>query len=126
MFYACIGGVKTPTLHVLKSWGIVGCAPRKGGAVHGDSLIQRQVREIKPYKIDNNCIIPQVIEAIPAYDYRLVRALSIKGRSQYPIRRPWTDPFHARQLRLITATLGNRMNELITFLGEGHEKDGWC
>ena len=26
--------------------------------------------------------------------------------------------------RLITATLGNRMNELITLLGEGHEKDG--
>ena len=27
-------------------------------------------------------------------------------------------------LRLISATLGNRMNELITLLGEGHEKDG--
>ncbi len=28
------------------------------------------------------------------------------------------------RFRLITATLGNRMNELITLLGEGHEKDG--
>ena len=28
------------------------------------------------------------------------------------------------EVRLITATLGNRMNELITLLGEGHEKDG--
>lgn len=29
-----------------------------------------------------------------------------------------------KKFRLITATLGNRMNELITLLGEGHEKDG--
>ena len=28
VFYACIGGVKTPTLHALKSWGIVDCVPR--------------------------------------------------------------------------------------------------
>ena len=30
------------------------------------------------------------------------------------------------EFRLITATLGNRMNELITLLGEEHEKDGRC
>ena len=30
---------------------------------------------------------------------------------------------HATRFRLITATLGNRMNELITLLGEGHEKE---
>jgi hypothetical protein len=41
------------------------------------------------------------------------------------IKCPGTDPDlinrHATRLRLITATLGNRMNELITLLGEGHE-----
>jgi hypothetical protein len=30
---------------------------------------------------------------------------------------------HATRLRLITATLANRMNELITLLGEGHEPE---
>ena len=40
---------------------------------------------------------------------------------------PGTDPDlinrHATRFRLITATLGNRMNELITLLGEGHESE---
>ena len=33
---------------------------------------------------------------------------------------------HATRFRLITATLANRMNELVTLLGEGHEKDDRC
>ena len=44
---------------------------------------------------------------------------------QKAIKCPGVDPefieAQAYRLRLITATLGNRMNELITLLGEGHE-----
>ena len=47
---------------------------------------------------------------------------------QEALKHPGTDPElinrHATRFRLITATLANRMNELITLLGEGHEKDG--
>ena len=42
-------------------------------AVLDKRLTQRQVVEIEPYKIDNNCLIPQVIDAIRTYDFRLVR-----------------------------------------------------
>ena len=31
---------------------------------------------MKPYVIDNNHIIPQVIDAIRTYDFRLARALT--------------------------------------------------
>ena len=44
---------------------------------------------------------------------------------QKAIKCPGVDPefieAQAYRFRLITATLGNRMNELITLLGEGHE-----
>ena len=46
---------------------------------------------------------------------------------QKAIKCPGVDPefieAQAYRLRLITATLGNRMNELITLLGEGHEPE---
>ena len=40
-------------------------------AVLDKRLIQRQVVEIEPYKIDNNRLIPQVIDAIRIYNFRL-------------------------------------------------------
>lgn len=40
---------------------------------------------------------------------------------QYSIDAAYKFHMHVRQLRFITATLANRMNELITLLGEGHE-----
>jgi hypothetical protein len=46
---------------------------------------------------------------------------------QEAIKCPGVDPefiqAQAYRFRLITATLGNRMNELITLLGEGHEPE---
>ena len=45
-------------------------------AVLDKRLTQRQVVEIEPYKIDNNRLISQVIDAIRTYDFRLVRAIT--------------------------------------------------
>lgn len=61
-------------------------------AVLDKRLAQRQVVEIEPYKIDNSCLIPQVIDAIRTYDFRLVRAITALRRSApYPTRRPGAD-----------------------------------
>ena len=43
---------------------------------------------------------------------------------QEPIRKDYT--MLIKSTVNCIRTLGNRMNELITLLGEGHEKDGWC
>ena len=55
-------------------------------------------------------------------DFRTRRA---QDDFQKAIKCPGVDPefieAQAYRFRLITATLGNRMNELITLLGEGHE-----
>ena len=51
------------------------------------------------------------------------KAMLVRGNVVFYGRGVQNDVSHPR-LRLITATLGNRMNELIDLLGEGHEKDG--
>ena len=62
------------------------------------------------------------MECIRTLDFRMRRA---QNDFQEAIKCPGVDPefieAQAYRLRLITATLGNRMNELITLLGEGHE-----
>ena len=66
-------------------------------AVLDKRLNQRQVVEMKPYVIDNNRIIPQVIDAIRTYDFRLVRALTAFEEA---LNIPYVDPelihMHAR------------------------------
>ena len=80
-------------------------------------LTQRQVVEIEPYKIDNNRIIPQVIDAIRTYDFRLARALTAFEEA---LNIPYVDPelihMHARRLRLIGAALGGKIAWLIRFM----------
>ena len=67
------------------------------------------------------------VDCIRTLEFRMNRAQS---DFQKALKCPGTDPDlinrHATRLRLITATLGNRMNELITLLGEGPEKDDRC
>ena len=79
-------------------------------AVLDKRLTQRQVVEIEPYKIDNNRLIPQVIDAICTYDFRLVRAISAFEEA---LNIPYVDPeliyMHARRLRLIGAALGGKI-----------------
>ena len=90
-------------------------------AVLDNRLAQRQVVEIEPYKIDNNRIIPQVIDAIRTYDFRLVRAIAAFEEA---LNIPYVDPelihMHARRLRLIGAALGGKIEWLIRFV-EGKE-----
>ena len=79
-------------------------------AVLDKRLTQRQVVEIEPYKIDNNRLIPQVIDAIRTYDFRLARALTAFEEA---LNIPYVDPelihMHARRLRLIGAALGGKI-----------------
>ena len=76
-------------------------------AVLDKRLTQRQVVEIEPYKIDNNRLVPQVIDAIRTYDFRLALAITAFEEAIYI---PYVDPeliyIHARRLRLIGAALG--------------------
>ena len=69
-------------------------------------------------------LIKSVVETIRLLDKRMLRA---QADFEKALNFPGTDPElinrHATRLRLITATLGNRMNELITLLGEGHEPE---
>ena len=58
-------------------------------AVLDKKLTQRQVVEIEPYKIDNNRLIPQVIDAIRTYDFRLVRAITAFEEA---LHIPYVDP----------------------------------
>ena len=86
-------------------------------AVLDKKLTQRQVVEIEPYKIDNNRLIPQVIDAIRTYDFRLARAITAFEEA---LNIPYVDPelihMHARRLRLIGATLGGKIEWLIRFM----------
>ena len=86
-------------------------------AVLDKRLAQRQVVEIEPYKIDNNRLIPQVIDAIRTYDFRLVRAITA---FEDALNIPYVDPelihMHARRLRLIGAALGGKIESLIWFM----------
>ena len=92
-------------------------------AVLDKRLTQRQVVEIEPYKIDNNRLIPQVIDAIRTYDFRLVRAITAFEEA---LHIPYVDPelihMHARRLRLIGAALGGKIEWLIRFM-EGKRPD---
>ena len=80
-------------------------------------MAQRQVVEIEPYKIDNNRLIPQVIDAIRTYDFRLARALTAFEEA---LNNPYVDAelihMHARRLRLIGADLGGKIEWLIRFM----------
>ena len=93
-------------------------------AVLDKRLNQRQVVEMKPYIIDNNRLIPQVIDAIRTYDFRLVRAITAFEEA---LNIPYVDPelihMHARRLRLIGAALGGKIEWLIRFM-EGKRPDG--
>ena len=86
-------------------------------AVLDKRLTQRQVVEIEPYKIDNNRLIPQVIDAIRTYDFRLVRAITAFEEA---LNIPYVDTelihMHARRLRLIGAALGGKIEWLIRFM----------
>ena len=78
----------------------------------------------EPIRKDYTVLIKSTVDCIRTLEFRMNRAQS---DFQKALKCPGTDPDlinrHATRLRLITATLGNRMNELITLLGEGHEKD---
>ena len=80
-------------------------------AVLDKRLTQRQVVEIEPYKIDNNRLIPQVIDAIRTYDFRLVRAITVFEEA---LNIPYVDPelihMHARRLRLIGAASATKLS----------------
>ena len=86
-------------------------------AVLDKRLTQRQVVEIEPYKIDNNRLVPQVIDAIRTYDFRLARAIMA---FEDALNIPYVDPelIHrpARRLRLIGAALGGKIEWLIRFM----------
>ena len=77
-----------------------------------------------PIRKDYTELIKSMVECIRTLDFRMRRA---QNDFQEAIKCHGVDPefieAQAYRLRLITATLGNRMNELITLLGEGHEKD---
>ena len=92
-------------------------------AVLDKRLTQRQVVEIEPYKIDNNRLVPQVIDAIRTYDFRLVQAITAFEEA---LNIPYVDPeqinMHARRLRLIGAALGGKIEWLIRFM-EGKRPD---
>ena len=78
-----------------------------------------------PIRKDYTQLIKSTVECIRTLDFRMRRA---QDDFQKAIKCPGVDTefieAQAYRLRLITATLSNRMNELIALLGEGHEKDG--
>ena len=93
-------------------------------AVLDKRLNQRQVVEMKPCIIDNNQIIPQVIDAIRTYDFRLVRAITaFEEALNIPYVNPELIHMHVRRLRLIGAALGGKIEWLIRFM-EGKRLDG--
>ena len=76
-----------------------------------------------PIRKDYTELIKSTVECIRTLGFRMLRA---QKDFQEAIKCPGVDPefIEAQAYRscLIAATLGNRMNELITLLGEGHEK----
>ena len=77
-----------------------------------------------PIRKDYTELIKSTVECIRTLDFRMLRA---QADFQKALKLPGTDPElinrHATRVRLIAATLANRMNELITLLGEGHEPE---
>ena len=75
-----------------------------------------------PIRKDYTVLIKSTVECIRVLEARMTRA---QKDFQEALKHPGTDPElinrHSTRFRLITATLANRMNELITLLGEGHE-----
>ena len=80
-----------------------------------------------PIRKDYTELIKSMVECISTLDFRMLRA---QKDFQEATKCPGVDPefiqAQAYWFRLITATLGNHMNELITLLGEGHERDERC
>ena len=78
-----------------------------------------------PIRKDYTVLIKSTVECIRVLEARMTRA---QKDFQEALKHPGTDHDlinrHATRFRLITAALANRMNELITLLGEGHKKDG--
>lgn len=78
----------------------------------------------EPIRKDYTLLIKSTVDCIRTLEFRMNRAQSdFQKALKYPGADPDLINRHATRLRLITATLGNRMNELITLLSEGHEKD---
>lgn len=77
-----------------------------------------------PIRKDYTVLIKSTVDCIRTLEFRMNRA---QGDFQKAIKCPGTDADlinrHATRFRLITATLANRMNDLITLLGEGHEPE---
>ena len=77
-----------------------------------------------PIRKDYTVLIKSTVECIRVLEARMTRA---QKDFQEALKHPGTDPElinrHATRFRLITATLTNRMNELVTLLGEGHEPE---
>lgn len=75
-----------------------------------------------PIRKDYTVLIKSTVECIRVLEARMTRA---QKDFQEALKHPGTDSElinrHSTRFRLITATLANRMNELITLLGEGHE-----
>ena len=93
----------------------------------GDSALDDEIKVVtevyqEPIRKDYTVLIKSTVDCIHTLEFRMNRSQS---DFQKAIKCPGTDPDlinrHATRLRLITATLANRMNELITLLGEGHE-----
>ena len=92
-----------------------------------EQIVVQMPRILRYYIVgvkDYTVLIKSTVECIRVLEARMTRA---QKDFQEALKHPGTDPElinrHATRFRLITATLGNRMNELITLLGEGHEKD---
>ena len=77
-----------------------------------------------PIRKDYTVLIKSTVECIRVLEARMARA---QKDFQEALKHPGTDSElinrHSTRFRLITATLANRMNELITLLGEGHEPE---
>ena len=77
-----------------------------------------------PIRKDYTVLIKSTVEFIRVLEARMTRA---QKDFQEALKHPGTDSElinrHSTRFRLITATLANCMNELITLLGEGHEPE---
>ena len=77
-----------------------------------------------PIRKDYTVLIKSTVECIRVLEARMPRA---QKAFQEALKQPGPDSElinrHATRFRLITATLTNRMNELVTLLGEGHEPE---
>ena len=92
-----------------------------------DAALDDQIKVVTvvhqdPIRKDYTVLIKSTVECIRVLEARMTRA---QKDFQEALKHPGTDHDlinrHATRFRLITATLANRKNELITLLGEGHE-----